>query len=80
VSATLDRFVAAGPPLQREATRALLALARRPRGRALLRRLGPLDQAAGALLAMDHFDEPEHSVPLGWDPAAVLARGREVRR
>jgi hypothetical protein len=80
MSGDLERFVAAAPPPQRAGLRALLALARRPRGRRLLHRLGPLDQAANGVLAMDHFDGPGASAGLGWDPAAVVARGRALRR
>lgn len=79
MSEALDRFVAAGPVQQRVPMRALLAIGRRPRGRAVLRRLGPLEQAVAGMLAMDHYDQPEHSIPLGWDPDAVVARGRERR-
>jgi hypothetical protein len=80
MSDDLDRFVAAAPSAQRAGLRLLLALARRPRGAWLVRRLGPLDQAAHGLLAMDHFDRPGVSIPLGWDPGAVTARGRALRR
>jgi hypothetical protein len=80
VSTELDRFVAAAPPPQRAGLRLLLALARRPRGARLLRRLGPLEQAANGVLAMDHFDQPAAGVALGWDAHAVVARGRELRR
>lgn len=80
MSDALDRFVAAGPHGQRTATRALLAVGRRPRGRALLARLKPLDQAIGGLLAMDHYDQPANSAAVGWDPAVVLARARKARR
>jgi hypothetical protein len=80
VSSNLDPFVAAGPLPQRLGLRALLSLSRRPRGRALLRRLGPADQLGNSLRAMDHFDDPEVSRALGWDAAAIAARGRELRR
>jgi hypothetical protein len=79
VSEALDRFVAAAPPTVRPGLKVLLALGRRPRGRTLLRRLGPADQAANGLLAMDHFEDPAASVPLGYDPDAVAARGRALR-
>jgi hypothetical protein len=80
VSEALDRFVAAAPPTVRPGLKVLLALGRRPRGRTLLRRLGPADHAANGLLAMDHFEDPAASVPLGYDPDAVAARGRALRR
>jgi hypothetical protein len=75
----LDAFVAAGPWPQRLGTRALVALARRPRGMALLRRLSPADQLGTALVGMAHYDDPAVSQTLGWDAAGVTARGRELR-
>jgi hypothetical protein len=80
VSDGVDAWVAAGPLPQRWAMRALLALAARPRGAAMLRRLGPLGQLAGSMLAMRRFDEPARGRSLGWDAEAVAARGRELRR
>jgi hypothetical protein len=80
MSDSLDRFVAAAPPAVRVGLKALLALGRRPRGRTLLRRLGAAEQAANGLLAMDHFEDPAASVPLGYDPDAIAARGRALRR
>lgn len=80
MSADLDRFVAAAPWPQRAGLRLLIALARRPGGARLLRRLGPLEQAANGVLAMEHFEHAVASVPLGWDPEAVVARGRALRR
>lgn len=80
MSAGLDAFVSAGPWPQRLGTRTLATLVRRPRGMALLRRLAPADQLATALVAMAHYDDPEVSRGLGWDAAAVTARGRELRR
>lgn len=74
-----DAFVAAGPWPQRLATRALATLARRPRGMALLRRLSPADQLGASLVAMNRYDDPAVSRTLGWDAAAVAARGRELR-
>lgn len=75
-----DAFVAAGPWPQRLGTRALVTLARRRRGMALLRRLAPADQLAASMVAMGHYDAPEVSRTLGWDAATVTARGRELRR
>jgi hypothetical protein len=43
---SLEEFVAAAPWSQRVALRALLSLTSRPRGKALLGRLAPLDQLA----------------------------------
>jgi len=79
VNTSLDTWVAAGPWSRRAGVRALLALARRPRGAALLRRLGPLGQLAGSMVAMGRFDDPARSRALGWDPDAVAARGRALR-
>ncbi|MDX6664478.1 MAG: hypothetical protein QOG68_684 [Solirubrobacteraceae bacterium] len=79
MSAALDRFVAAAPITHRAGLRMLLAIGRRPGGMRLIHRLGPLEQVANGLLAMDHFDAPAASIPLGWDPDAVAARGRELR-
>jgi hypothetical protein len=80
VSDGVDAWVAAGPAPQRWAMRALLALASRPRGAAALRQLGPLGQLAGSVLALRRFDDPVLGRALGWDAAAVVARGRELRR
>jgi hypothetical protein len=77
---SLDTFLAAAPWPQRGALRALLSLASRPRGAALLGRLAPLDQLAHGLLALGRYDEPRLSRALGWDGDAVVARGRELRR
>ncbi|HYI98348.1 MAG TPA: hypothetical protein VEX36_01525 [Thermoleophilaceae bacterium] len=74
-----DAFVAAGPWPQRLGTRALVALARRPRGMALLRLLSPADQLGTSLVAIARYDDPAVSRPLGWDAAAVIARGRTLR-
>lgn len=74
-----DAFVAAGPWPQRLGTRALVALARRPRGMALLRLVSPADQLGTSLVAMARYDDPGVSRALGWDAAAITARGRELR-
>jgi hypothetical protein len=76
----LDRFLAAAPWPQRLGLRLLLALARRPRGAMLLRRLPLADEAAGATLALGAYDEPAIGRALGWDAQAVVARGRHLRR
>jgi hypothetical protein len=76
----LDAFLAGAPEPQRSTLRALATLARRPRGRRLLRRLPPADQLGGALVAMDHYDDDAVSRALGWDATAVAARGRALRR
>ncbi len=79
MSDPLVEFVAAGALPQRISLRVALALARRPRGRALLRLLAPADQAAFALLAMGRYEDPDRARELGWDAEAVVARGRELR-
>jgi hypothetical protein len=60
--------------------RLLVALARRPRGSRLLARLAPVEQLAGGLLAMEHYEDPALARGLGWDAEAVAARGRALRR
>lgn len=80
MSTALDDFVAAAPQPMRSGMRALTALGRRPRGMWLLERLPPVDQLANGLLVAERFEEPAASVPLGWDAAAVAARGRALRR
>lgn len=75
----IDAWIAAGPLPQRWGMRVLLELAARPRGAALLARLGPLSQLAGSLVALRRYDDPERSRALGWDPVAVVARGRALR-
>ena len=60
--------------------RLLLALARRPRGLALLAKLAPADQAATGLEAMARYDDPATARALGFDADRVVARGRELRR
>jgi len=80
MSQALEGFIAAAPWPQRAGLRALLALARRPRGAHLLRSLPPSDQLANGLLAMEHFEDPAFARPLGWDAEAVVARGRALRR
>ncbi len=77
---SLDAFIAAAPWPQRTGLRVLLAIARRPRGVALLARASPWDQLARGLLTVEHYDDPQVSRSLGWDVDAVLARGRELRR
>jgi hypothetical protein len=77
---SLDTFMAAAPPLQRGGMRALMALASRPRGVALLARLPAADQLAQMLTALGRYDDPEVARGLGWDGAAVIARGRALRR
>ena len=47
----------------------------------LLERLkNPADQAAWGLVAMAHYDDPAVARSLGFDPEAVAARGRALRR
>ncbi len=80
MTSALDEVVDAGPRGQRAGMRALLALARRPRGLALLARISPADQAAAGFLAMARYDEPASARALGWDAEAVVARGRALRQ
>jgi hypothetical protein len=73
-------FLAAAPWPLRPAERALLALAQRPRGAALLSHSPALEQAACAVLGLGRYDDPRRARSLGWDPVAVVARGRALRR
>ncbi len=75
----LDAFIAAGPWPQRAGLRALLAVARRPRGAAMLARFAPWDQLARGLLTVEHYGDPRVGRSLGWDVDAVVARGRQLR-
>lgn len=77
---TLDEFVACAPPVQRAGMRALVALAHRPRGAALLARAPALDQLAQIVVALGRYDDPQVAMTLGWDGAGVVARGRALRR
>ena len=77
---TVREFVMAGPRPQRDFLKLMLALACRPRGRALLARVPLALEAAESVFAMGHYDDPERARELGWDAAAVAARGRELRR
>jgi hypothetical protein len=80
MSDSLKELIAAVPRWRRPGMRALLALAQRPRGMALLRLIAPADQAVAAILAMGRYDDPGLARRLGWDADAVAARGRELRR
>lgn len=74
----LEKLISAAPAWRRPGMRAMLALARRPRGLALLHLLTPADQAAAGLLALVRYDEPSLARRLGWDADAVVARGNAV--
>ena len=76
----LDDWLAAAPLPQRAGLRVLRALVKRPGGMRLLQRFAPADQLAYGMAAMEHFEDPAHAAPLGWDAAAVAARGRALRR
>jgi hypothetical protein len=76
----LDEYIAAAPQPQRSGLHAVLALARRPRGAALVSRIRPLAQVGRTLLAMERYEEPVVARSLGWDAEAVIARGRALRR
>jgi len=79
-SQALEQFLAGSPPPQRAALRVLLAVGRRPRGRALLAGVPLLAQASSSLNAMARYDDPALARRLGYDAEAVVARGRELRR
>jgi hypothetical protein len=79
VSTARERFLRAAPPLQRNGLRLLLALKQRPRGARLLAHLPAADQVAQATLALLRYDDRRVALALGWDPDAVVARGRAVR-
>lgn len=80
MSGGLESFVAAAPWPERLGLRLLLALARRPRGAALLAHAPLAQEAAGATLALGDYDDPALARSLGWDAEAIAARGRELRR
>lgn len=77
---TLEVFLAGAPWPQRVGLYALVALARRPRGTRLLARVPLADAAAHSALSLARYDQPSIGRALGWDAAAVVARGRELRR
>jgi hypothetical protein len=77
---SLDVFLASAPPLQRGGMRMLVTLARRPRGAALLACIPAANQLAQVVLALGRYDDPDVGRALGWDGAAVVARGRALRR
>jgi hypothetical protein len=77
---SLDMFVASAPPLQRAGMRMLIALARRPRGAALLASVPAVEQLVQIVLALARYDDPGLSRALGWDSAAVVARGQALRQ
>lgn len=80
MSDSLESFLAAAPWPERLGLRALLALARRPRGAALLAHAPLAQEAAGATLALGRYDDPAAARSLGWDAEAVVTRGRRLRR
>jgi hypothetical protein len=80
MSAGFEVFLHAAPWPQRMGMRVLMALARRPRGAALLARSPLAHQTASALLGLSRYDDPAVARALGWDAAEVAARGRELRR
>jgi len=76
---SLDTFIASAPSLQRVGMRALVALARRPRGAALLAHAPTVNQLTQIVLSLGRYDDPAVSRTLGWDGAAVVARGQALR-
>jgi hypothetical protein len=79
-NAQLDSFIAAAPQPQRLGLRLLLAVARRPRGAALLALASPMDQLPRGLLTVSRYADRDMGRALGWDVDEVIARGRELRR
>lgn len=77
---SLAEFVRSAPAPQRAGMRALIELARRPRGRALLARAGAANQLAQMLTSLSYYDNPAVAGALGWDAEAVTARGRALRK
>lgn len=77
---TLEQFIASAPQPQRAGMRMLVALRRRPRGKALLERAPAVNQLAQMLVALGRYDDPAAALALGWEGAAVVARGRALRR
>jgi hypothetical protein len=80
VATSLEEFIDAGPWPQRAAMRVLVALARRPRARALLERIEGAEQLLTSVAAVGEYDRPEVARALGWDADAVVAGGRALRR
>jgi hypothetical protein len=76
----LERFIASAPQPQRMGMKAMVALGCRPRGRAMLERVPVLNQLAQMILGLGHYDDPAVAKALGWDRAAVVARGKALRR
>ena len=58
----------------------LVAVGRRPRGRALLEQTPALNQLTQMLLGLDRYDDPNVALALSWDGGAVVARGRALRQ
>lgn len=77
---TLELFIASAPQPQRMGMKMLVALRLRPRGKALLAQAPALNQLAQMLVALGRYDDPGLARTLGWDGAAVVARGRALRR
>ncbi len=77
---TLERFMASAPQPQRMGMRVLTALRRRPRGRSMLEHVPAVNQLAQMLYGLGRYDDREVAEALGWDGAAVVARGKALRR
>ena len=77
---SLEQFIASAPQPQRMGMRMLVGVGRRPRGRALLERAPALNQLTQMILTLSLYDDPRVALELGWDGAAVVARGRALRR
>ena len=79
MSAGRDAFADAGPWPLPPVLHVLLAVARRPRGAALLARVPRLEVPVHAALSLERYDAPAVGRALGWDAEAVAARGRALR-
>ena len=71
--AGFDAWLAAAPPLNRVVLRAALRLRDRPRVP------GPLRDALHAAASAGYYGDPAVMRALGYDAAAVVARGRSLR-
>jgi len=56
------------------------ALGRRPRGRTMLAHVPAVNQLAQMIMGLGRYDDPKVARALGWDRAAVVARGKALRR
>lgn len=80
MSGVLNDFLAGSPQPQRAGLKLVLSLAKRPRGAVFLTSMPMLSQAAGSLIAMARYDDPEVAKRLGFDAEAVVKRGKQLRQ